>query len=276
MHILRLPKSQLYGGLARLFIVIAVVWTGLILLWIRNERFEMVRPDAETVDRVDRWFAEIAMLKPSDSGQFDGLTAERLSLIQKATNSAAYYINGREQKLTASQLKACRAILESGFSEQVKVTLVRTCKDVEPARSLSGMQYSDYRRFHTPAWDFRGVDGLDLETLASCVQGIICQLNEIQISEGIERHFALGSVEKFRPSGEFTGLLTEKDLALVDDLWAAQKNRWVLKPLFWIAAWLVPIFASLLATVLAVELVRWIIRGFRQNSPGGAERKGVS
>jgi hypothetical protein len=65
-------------------------------------------------------------------------------------------------------------------------------------------------------------------------------------------------------------LVTEKDLSLLDDLKTAQKNRWILKPLFWVAAWIVPLLGLGLATVIAVELSRWIVRGFRpsaQNKP---------
>ena len=266
MRIFKLPKSPLYRGLARIFVVIAIVWTGLILFWIRDEHFDMVRPDAKTVERVDRWFAEIAMLSPSDSRKIDDLPGERRSLIQKAANTGAYYINGRKQNLTESELKAYKAILENGFSEQVKVTIVRARKNVKPARSLSGLEYSHYRIFHTPAWDFRGMDALNLETLSDSVRGIIYQLNEIQISEGMERHFLFGMVEKFQPSGEFTGMVTEKDLSLLDDLRTAQKNRWILKPLFWVAAWIVPLLGLGLATVIVVELCRWIVRGFRRSA----------
>ncbi len=270
MRILKLPTSPLYSGLARIFVVIAVVWTGLILFWVRDESFNVTRPDAKTVERVDRWFAEISMLSRSDSEKFDDLPAERRSLIRKAADTGAYHINGREQKLTVSELKGYKAILENGFSEQVKVTMVRAGKNVEPARSLSGLEYSDRYISDTPVWDFRGVRGLGLEALSHMVRGITYQFNEIQISEGMERHFAFGMVEKFKPSGEFTGLVTEEDLSLLDDLRTALKNRRMLKPLFWVAAWIVPLLGVWLATLIAVQLCRWIARGFRptaQNKP---------
>lgn len=284
MSIFKLPKSPLYKGLARIFVVIAVAWTGLILFWIREEHFDMVRPDAKTVERVDRWFAEIAMLGPSYSGQFSDLPAERRSLIQKATNTGAYNINGREEKLSESEFKACKAILENGFSEQVKVTIVRTCKNIEPIKSLSGMQHSGRYISETPVWDFRGVDNLNLEEMSDFVRGIIHQLDKIQFSEGMEhdflaekldkiqitegtkRNYASGMVEKFKPSGEFTGLKTENDLALLDDLGTAHKNRWILKPLFWVASWIAPLLGLGLATLMLVELCRWIVRGFQPSA----------
>ena len=108
MSLLKLPKSPLYRGLARIFIVIAVVWSGLILFWVREENFSLVRPDAKMVERVDRWFSEMSMLTDS---KFDYLSAERRSLIQKAADTGAYHINGREQKLTASELKGYKAVL---------------------------------------------------------------------------------------------------------------------------------------------------------------------
>jgi hypothetical protein len=148
----------------------------------------------------------------------------------------------------------------------VKVTIARACKNVEPIKSLSGMQYSGYRVSKTPVWDFRGVAGLDLTTLSGAVRGVIYQLNEIQISQGMERHFVFGMVEKLQPSGEFTGLVTEKDWSLLDELQAARKDRWVIKPLFWIAVWIAPLIGFGLATVIVVELGRWIIRGFRPSA----------
>ncbi len=263
MRILKLPTSPLYSGLARIFVVIAIVWTGLILFWVRDEYFDMVRPDAKMVERVDHWFAEIAMLNRSDSGQFNDLPAERRSLIQKGADTGAYNINGREQKLTASELKAYKTILESGFSKQVKDTLVDACKSIEPVKSLSSMEYSDYRISHTPVWDFRGVGGLDLKTLSDYVRGIIHQLHEIQIFDEHGYNPLPGMVGGYTFTGEFTGLVTEKDLSLLDDLRTAQKNRWILKPLFWVVAWIVPLLSLGLATLIVVELCRWIVRGFR-------------
>ena len=254
----KLLKSPLYRGLARIFIVIAVVWTGLILFWVRDEHFDMVRPDVKTVERVDDWFAEIATLSPSDSGKFDDLPTERRRLIQKAADTGAYYINGREQKLTDSELKAYKAILESGFSKQVKDTLVEVCNSshIESAKSLSGIEYSHRWISETPVWDFRGVDGPNLETLSDGVRRLIHQLNEIQIFDGREYQF----------TGTFTGLVTENDLSLLDDLRNAQKNRWMLKPLFWFAAWIVPLLGLGLATLIMVELFGWIGRGFRPSA----------
>ena len=256
MSIFKFPKSPLYTGLARIFILIAVVWTGLILFWVRDENFNAIRPDAKMVERVDRWFAEIAMLSPLDSGKFNDLMAERRSLIQKAADTGAYYINGREQKLTSPQLIACKAILESGFSDQVKDTIIMTCKNVESARSTEGMQYSDHRISDTSMWDFRGVDGFNLEELSDDVQRLIHQLNEIQIFDGVIYNF----------TGKFTGLVTENDLSLLDDLRTAQKNRSILKPLFWVAAWIIPLLGLGLATLIAVELCRWIVHGFQPSA----------
>lgn len=266
MSIFKLPTSPLYRGLARVFVVIAVIWTGLVLFWVRDEHFDRVRPDAKTVERVDRWFAEIAMLSPSDSGKFERLPPERILLIQKATNTGAYYINGREQKLTASELKAYKAILENGYSEQVKGTLVWTRKNIESLKQLFGTEYSLRYIFKTPAWDFRGVDRLDLETLSDNVRGIIHQLHEIQIFDEHGFNPFPGMVGGYTFTGEFTGLVTENDLSLLDDLKTAKKNRWIMKPLFWVAAWIVPLLSLGLATLMVVELCRWIVRGFRPSA----------
>ena len=260
MSIFKFPKSPLYAGLARIFIVIVVVWTGLILFWVRDENFNAIRPDAKMVERVDGWFAEIAMLSPLDPVKFNDLTAERRSLIQKASGTGAYYINGHEQKLTSTEIIACKAILESGFSKQVKDTLVMFSKSIESARSTDGMQYSDHYISETPMWDFRGVDGFNLDILSDDVQRLIHQLNEIEIYEG----------GGYRFTGKYTGLVTENDLSLLDDLRNAQKSRWILKPLFWVAAWIVPLLGLGVATLVLVELCRWIVRGFRPSAQSHA------
>ena len=254
MSIFKLPKSPLYRGLARIFILVAVVWTGLILFWIRDERFDMVQPDIKTAERVDDWLAEIGMLNRSDSEKFDNLPAARRSLIQKAADTGAYYINGREQKLTASELEGYKAILESGFSKQVNDTLAEVCDSshIEGIKSLCNLNYVH----QPPLWDFRGVSYLDLDTLSFYVQRVIHQLNEIQIYEDGEYRF----------TGKYTGLVTENDLSLLDDLKTAQKNRWILKPLFWFAAWIVPLLGLGLATVIVIEICRWIVRGFRPSA----------
>jgi hypothetical protein len=236
--------------------VIVVVWTGLILFWVRDENFNAIRPDAKMVERVDGWFAEIAMLSPLDSVKFNDLTAERRSLIQKASGTGAYYINGHEQKLTSTEIIACKAILESSFSKQVKDTLVMFSKSIESARSTDGMQHSDHYISETPMWDFRGVDGFNLDILSDDVQRLIHQLNEIEIYEGGEYRF----------TGKYTGLVTENDLSLLDDLRNAQKSRWILKPLFWVAAWIVPLLGLGVATLVLVELCRWIVCGFRPSA----------
>lgn len=260
MSILKLPKSPLYRGLARIFVLVAVVWTGLILFWIREEDFNSIRPDARMAERVSQWYAEMSMLSNS---KFDYLPTERRSLIQRAADSGVYKINNREQKLTAAELRGYKAILENGFSEQVQATIARAHKNVEPAESLTGLKNSGRYINETPAWDFRGVRYLYLEGLVQHVRGTIYQFNEIQISRGMERHFIFGMVEGLKPSGEFTGLITEKDLSLLDDLRVALNDRWKLKPLFWVAAWFVPLMTLWFVTIVVVELCRWITRGFQ-------------
>lgn len=254
MSIFKFPKSPLYRGLTRIFVVIAVVWTGLILFWIRDERFDIVQPDIKMAERVGDWFAEIAILNPSDSSKFDNLPTERQRLIRKAADTGAYYINGREQKLTASELEGYKAILENGFSKQVNDTLAQTCDSshIEGIKSLCNINYIH----QPPLWDFRGVSYLDLDTLSFYVQRVIHQLNEIQIYEDGEYRF----------TGKYTGLVTENDLFLLDDLRTAQKNRWILKPLFWVTAWIIPLLGLWLATLIVVELCRWIARGFRPSA----------
>lgn len=258
----KLTKSPLYRGLTRIFIVIAVVWTGLILFWVRDENFDVVRPDEKMSGRVINWHLDIDQLCGSSN-----LPEDRRRLIQKALNTRAYLINGSERKLTAAELKGCRTILENGFSPQVKAAIVLAS---ESAKDWSSGSMNDrYRTFlnrtDTPAWDFRGVGGIDLGNLARAVGDAVFWLNEIQtFPGGMDRRYAYGMLNKFTPSGEFTGLVTEEDFALQADLWKAQHDRRFLKPLFWVAAWLVPLLGMAVAGVAGVELVRWITRGFRQ------------
>ena len=263
MGIFKQPKSPLYKGLVRIFVVVAVIWTGLILYWIRDENFESIRPDAKMVQRVDAWYSEIEMFCPSDSGQFYDLPKERRALIQKAADSGSYSINGREQKLTDAELKACKAILENGYSKQVKDTLIMIGKELDAVRSLSGMKQPDRYINDMPFWDFRGIYGIDSGSLFNEVRILVHQLREIQVENGWEKSAVFGTQIKYEFTGIFTGLVTEKDLSLLYDLSDAEKSRRIMKPLFWFAAWIVPLFGLCLATVIMAELFRWIIRGFR-------------
>jgi hypothetical protein len=263
MGIFKQPKSPLYKGLVRIFFVVAVIWTGLILHWIRGENFSSIRPDAKMVERVDSWYSEIAMLSPSDSEQFSDLPAERRNLIQKAANSGVYSINGREQKLTDAELKSYKSILENGYSKQVRDTMIMTCKNVEFARSLSGMEHPDRYISDMPPWDFRGIYGIDSGSLFDEVRRLIHQLHEIQVENGWEKNPVFGTQIKYDFTGTFTGLVTEKDLSLLDDLSNARKSREIMKPLFWFAPWIVPLLGLCLVTVIMAELFKWIVRGFR-------------
>jgi hypothetical protein len=261
MNIMIKPfNAPLYRGLARIFCVIVVAWTGLIIFWVRNENFDVVRPDEKTMERVDRWLGGVDSLRA-----LSDLPKDRRLLIQKSLDTGIYLINGKERKLSPAELKGCKTILENGFSPQVKEAIARAIENVEAARSLSGMDHSfqRYSRINTPMWDFRGMVGLNLENLKGAVQGTVFWINEIQTLDGMESHFAVGMVKKFKPSGEFTGLVTEDDFALFYDLQKAQKARWFLKPLFWVTAWLFPLLGLLITGVAGVELVRWIGRGFR-------------
>ncbi len=261
MNIMIKPfNAPLYRGLARIFCVIVVAWTGLIIFWVRNENFDVVRPDEKTMERVDRWLGGVDSLRA-----LSDLPKDRRLLIQKSLDTGIYLINGKERKLSPAELKGCETILENGFSPQVKEAIARAIENAEAARSLSGMDHSfqRYSRINTPMWDFRGMVGLNLENLKGAVQGTVFWINEIQTFEGMEKHFALGMVKKFKPSGEFTGLVTDEDFALFYDLQKLQKARWFLKPLFWVTAWLVPLLGVMITGVAGVELVRWISRGFR-------------
>lgn len=261
---IKLTKPPLYRGLTRVFIVIAVLWAGLILFWARDDNFDVVRPDEKTLERVDKWLVEVVHLRESSN-----LPDNRRLLIQKALNTGTYFFNGSERKLTAAELKACRIILENGFSPQVKEAIVRASENAEEARSDTNDRR--YRNLNTPVWDFRGWRGMSLEDLKGDVRGTVFWLNEIQTLEGMEKHVVFGMVKKYTPSGEFTGLMTEEDYALFFNLQKSQKNRWFLKPLFWMAAWLVPLLGMMVAGVVGVELVRWISRGFRN---AGSARAG--
>lgn len=98
---IRSRKSPLYRGLTRIFIVVTVVWTGLILYWLRSENFQTVRPDEKMTERLDLLLQSVVSLS-----QDTHLPQNRRRLIQKALDTETETINGRQRRLSTAELKA--------------------------------------------------------------------------------------------------------------------------------------------------------------------------
>lgn len=261
--------------MARIFLVVAVLWTGWVIFLVKDEDFKRVRLDDRTSKRLAPFFSDL------DISLKYGLIPHDRSEEIKSALKFGRVINAREDAtINALRLNAASNLMATGISQQIREQIARAVKFVEAGNQLWRDQHSEYLKKWKEEgpvdrwWDFRGVEASDYEDAVSQLSGTLYRLEQITREERLEIFYFRGQLritgmplDSGAPASplpvKYTGLTTGSDYELLEQMKGLARNRLWVKPLFWLSVWVFPMLAAICAGIVFTELMRWIGRGFQ-------------
>jgi hypothetical protein len=265
-----LPKSPLYRGLFRLFVVLDIVWAFALWWFFAKEDLKTRWPGKEVVDRVETWAADLYPLYqgkgldsvPYRKGKIEAILANgevppSLSGFPVTQRELSGYRHAITNGIEGSRMEGLRYAMEPFF-----VSAPFPLYSGDTSLTVSDLSYC---RHKTPWWDFRGVRDTSAERLSATVSVAVSELDRVHetvpsLPFGITRR---------QETDEAMGLLLPSDRKLASDVYADNKSRVWRKPVFWICVFLSSSAAAWTTILGVVSLVRWIITGFTSAKPQG-------